>query len=157
MVESTFRAFQESTPGSLVEMKDSHLTFHYRNSDPEYGHWQALDIREHLEVLLSGRNLEFHMGDKLVEVRPKGMNKSIVFHKIDLTDYDFVQYIGSDHDIFLALKQEKYLSPDRTIIRMVVNRQPTGCQCDLEVIQRHEVDSLLQKMASVLLDSEFEP
>ena len=156
MIESTIKAFQESTPGSLIEIKDSHVTFHYRNSDPEYGRWQALEIREHLELLLTGRSLEFHMEDSLLEVRPKGMNKSIIFQRIDMSLYDFVHYIGSDHDIFLALKDMKFQSQDRTVVRMVVNRQPMGCQCDLEVLQRHEVDGVLTRMLKTILGANFQ-
>lgn len=150
LVESTFKAFQESTPGSFVELKDSHLTWHYRKSDPEYGQWQALEIREHLEVVLNGRYVEFHIGDKVVEVRPKGMNKAILFRKLDLTQFDFITYVGSDHDIFVALNKDKYMSPDRTIVRIAVNnRRPTECTCDLNVLERSEVGSLLSLMVSV--------
>lgn len=36
-VEEIFRYYTERTTGSQIEMKKSSITWHYRNSDPEWG------------------------------------------------------------------------------------------------------------------------
>jgi alpha,alpha-trehalose-phosphate synthase [UDP-forming]/trehalose-phosphatase len=104
IVESTFLAFRERTPGSLIERKESSLCWHFRSADPDFGQWQAVELREHLEALLSGRSLDIHIGNQTVEVRPQGMTKAAVLTRFpDLDQYEFVAYIGADEDIFAAL------------------------------------------------------
>jgi len=37
------QVYTESTDGSNVEAKESALVWHYRDADPDFGHWQARD------------------------------------------------------------------------------------------------------------------
>jgi hypothetical protein len=39
--------YTESTDGSNVEAKESALVWHYRDADPDFGHWQARPPRPH--------------------------------------------------------------------------------------------------------------
>lgn len=67
--------FAARTPGSLVERKRSGLAWHYRMADPEYGAVQANELKVHLASLLSNAPVEVLSGDKVVELRPHGVNK----------------------------------------------------------------------------------
>jgi trehalose 6-phosphate synthase/phosphatase len=66
------------TPGALVEEKTASLAWHYRRADPEHGVMQAQELRVHLETLFSNAPVEVITGDKVVEIRPYGVNKGVV-------------------------------------------------------------------------------
>lgn len=60
--------FTERTPGTYIEKKESSLTWHYRDADPNFGSWQAKDIQIQLEDVLSNLPLEIIQGNRMVEV-----------------------------------------------------------------------------------------
>lgn len=70
--------FAGRTPGSLVEEKRSGLAWHFRMCDPEFGAFQANELRVHLSALLTNAPVELLSGDKVVELRPHGSNKGRV-------------------------------------------------------------------------------
>jgi trehalose 6-phosphate synthase/phosphatase len=70
------RDFTDRTPGALVEEKTAGYAWHYRSSDPEYGAAQARELSVHLSALLSNSPVEILQGDKVVELRPHGIDKS---------------------------------------------------------------------------------
>jgi trehalose 6-phosphate synthase/phosphatase len=63
------------TPGSLIEVKDVALAWHYRMADPEAGARRANELRLHLTQLLSNQPVEILAGHKVVEIRPYGVHK----------------------------------------------------------------------------------
>jgi trehalose 6-phosphate synthase/phosphatase len=63
------------TPGSLIEVKDVALAWHYRMADPETGPRRANELRLHLSQLLSNQPVEILAGHKVVEIRPYGVHK----------------------------------------------------------------------------------
>lgn len=63
------------TPGSLIEVKDVALAWHYRMADPEAGPRRANELRLHLSQLLSNQPVEILAGNKVVEIRPYGVHK----------------------------------------------------------------------------------
>jgi trehalose 6-phosphate synthase/phosphatase len=65
------------TPGAFVEEKTSSLAWHYRRADPEYGAIQAQELLVHLETVFSNAPVEVIPGDKVVEIRPYGVNKAV--------------------------------------------------------------------------------
>ncbi|HEX8910360.1 MAG TPA: trehalose-phosphatase, partial [Anaeromyxobacteraceae bacterium] len=69
------REFTERTPGSVIEEKTAGLAWHYRSADPEYGSAQAKELSLHLTTLLGDAAAEILLGDKVVEVRPRGVDK----------------------------------------------------------------------------------
>ncbi len=71
-------AFTARVPGSFVEEKTASLAWHYRQVDPEFGAWQSRELRLKLCEALGSGPLEVLPGDKVVEVRPKGVNKGRV-------------------------------------------------------------------------------
>jgi trehalose 6-phosphate synthase/phosphatase len=69
------RDFAERTPGSLVEQKTAGFAWHYRAADPEFGSAQAKELMLHLSTLLTNVAVEILAGDRVIEVRPHGVNK----------------------------------------------------------------------------------
>jgi trehalose 6-phosphate synthase/phosphatase len=53
IVRPLFEHYTQRTPGSFVEEKEVNLTWHYRNADPEFGNWQANELRVNLEKIIS--------------------------------------------------------------------------------------------------------
>jgi trehalose 6-phosphate synthase/phosphatase len=74
-VLAILRDFAERTPGSLVEEKSAGLAWHHRGADPEFGAEQARELSLHLATLLSNAPVEILSGDRVLEVRPHGVNK----------------------------------------------------------------------------------
>jgi len=48
-VLAVMRHFMERTPGSFVEEGETTITWHYQDTDTDYGKWQARDLHKHLE------------------------------------------------------------------------------------------------------------
>jgi trehalose 6-phosphate synthase/phosphatase len=100
--------FVASTPGSQVEMKTASVAWHYRNAPREFGTRQAHELRMLLGDLLSNQPLEVLEGKKVIEVRLRGVSKSVVAQRVageaGLTTA--IVAIGddrTDEDLFRAL------------------------------------------------------
>jgi trehalose 6-phosphate synthase/phosphatase len=77
-VRSILQEYAARTPGALVEEKTAGLAWHYRAAEPEFGAAQAGDLLLHLATLLSNTPAEVLTGDRVVEIRPQGVNKGQV-------------------------------------------------------------------------------
>jgi trehalose 6-phosphate synthase/phosphatase len=77
-IRAILRDFTGRTPGSLVEEKTAGFTWHYRAADPEFGSAQANELALHLATLLANAPVEILQGDRVLEVRPHGVDKGIV-------------------------------------------------------------------------------
>jgi trehalose 6-phosphate synthase/phosphatase len=99
--------YASRTPASLVEEKPAGLAWHYRAADPEFGAQQANELRLHLHELLSNAPVEILAGNKVIEVRPHGVNKGqIVPGILRRHPGAFMLAIGddrTDEDLFGAL------------------------------------------------------
>ena len=62
-------------PGTLVERKTCGVAWHYRQAEPSYGEWRARELVVEVEQLLHGFQAEILTGHRVVEVRPRGVNK----------------------------------------------------------------------------------
>ncbi|KAJ1456055.1 glycosyltransferase family 20-domain-containing protein [Pelagophyceae sp. CCMP2097] len=82
VVRPIMQYFAERTPGSYIENKESSLAWHYRDADPHFGAWQAKDMQIHMEDVLANLPLEIIQGNRLVEVRHHGVNKSVVLEEV---------------------------------------------------------------------------
>jgi trehalose 6-phosphate synthase/phosphatase len=40
-----FRYYTERTPGAAIDAKETNITWHYHNADPEFGAWQASELQ----------------------------------------------------------------------------------------------------------------
>ncbi|PIA15979.1 trehalose-phosphatase, partial [Coemansia reversa NRRL 1564] len=77
-----FQHYTERTPGSFIEEKEVDIAWHYRNTDPEFGVWQANELRINLQRVLSHLPLSIVDGRKTVEVRPTKVEKAAAFRAI---------------------------------------------------------------------------
>ncbi|KAJ6470470.1 glycosyltransferase family 20-domain-containing protein [Mycena sanguinolenta] len=108
-VEEIFRYYTERTTGSVVEMKKSSITWHYRASDPEWGLFQCRQCQDLLENNLAHkRPIEVLVGKKNLEVRPIAVNKGEIVKRLlyKNPDAEFIFCAGddkTDEDMFRAL------------------------------------------------------
>ena len=166
--------FSERTPGTYIESKESSLAWHYRDADPHFGAWQAKDMQIHMEDVMSTLPLEIIQGNKLVEVRHVGVNKSLVLEEVlrqgprngyeeqvavdedNMEDFDFVLCVGddrSDEDMYQLLKSwharkgEANETPDLYNVR--IGPGATSAEFCLESVV--ELRKILRGMASISL------
>jgi trehalose 6-phosphate synthase/phosphatase len=108
-VLAILRDFAERTPGSLVEEKTASVAWHYRSADPEYGAAQAKELSLHLSTLVSNAPVQILPGDKVLEVRPHGVDKGRIARSLAANAGGaLVVAFGddrTDEDLFAALPQ----------------------------------------------------
>lgn len=96
---------------SFVEEKDFSIVWHYRNSSAEQGKLRALELSGELHDSLQHQHLEVLMGNKIIEVRNRGINKGTAIKKIlSKNAYDFIFAVGddkTDEDMFKLLRQNE--------------------------------------------------
>jgi alpha,alpha-trehalose-phosphate synthase [UDP-forming]/trehalose-phosphatase len=98
LVKPILEQVSSRTPGSFPEIKDSSLVFHYRNTDPEYGNWQANELKLHLEECFNSAPMDIIKGKKVIEIRPANVNKGIAARRlIRISNADFVFCAGDDN------------------------------------------------------------
>ncbi|WP_224361099.1 bifunctional alpha,alpha-trehalose-phosphate synthase (UDP-forming)/trehalose-phosphatase [Hyalangium versicolor] len=102
--------FSSHVPGSFVEEKTASLAWHYRQADAGYGSWQARELRLKLCDVLADSPLEVLPGDKVVEVRPRGVQKGrVVAQALEgVAPGTLVAAFGddrTDEDLFAALPE----------------------------------------------------
>ncbi|MFN3242372.1 MAG: bifunctional alpha,alpha-trehalose-phosphate synthase (UDP-forming)/trehalose-phosphatase [Planctomycetota bacterium] len=85
-VLNVLRRFAARVPGSIVETKAQSIAFHYRQVDPEYAASVVKEIRVHLTEMLSQFGATVISGNKVLEVRPMGINKGNVISRIQAED-----------------------------------------------------------------------
>ena len=109
-VRAILREFAERTPGSLVEEKTAGFAWHHRAADPEFGAAQAKELTLHLTSLLGNAPVELLPGDRVLEIRPRGVDKGLpvaqVLHRAP--DDALLVAMGddrTDEDLFAALPE----------------------------------------------------
>ncbi|KAJ2162076.1 hypothetical protein GGF46_000951 [Coemansia sp. RSA 552] len=114
-VMSIFQFYTERTAGSTIEDKETAITWHYRNADPEYGEFQAKECMNHLEdSVVSKRPVEILVGKKCLEVRPMSVNKGEIVKRLmgaRPEQWEFVVCAGddkTDEDMFRSLRAVKH-------------------------------------------------
>jgi len=104
--------YVDRTPGSFIEEKEYSLVWYYIKTDPTFGRIRALELRDSLLHLTSNLNLEVLHGEKVIEIKPTGINKGLTaYNWISQKDWDFIMAIGddwSDEDTFTTLPNSAY-------------------------------------------------
>lgn len=111
LVRPILDAYAARLPGALVEEKSASLAWHYRQVDPVLGAQQARELRLHLSEVFAQGPLEILPGDKVVEVRARGVNKGRVVGQVTegLRPGTLIVAIGddrTDEDLFAALPED---------------------------------------------------
>jgi len=81
-VLNMLQRFSTQIPGSIVEAKAKSVAFHYRQVDPEFATSVVKEIRVHLTEMLSQFGATVISGNKVLEVRPFGVNKGNVIARV---------------------------------------------------------------------------
>lgn len=100
-------AFVEKTPRSHLEVKETALAWHYRESDAWLGALRAQQLINVLVNICIQQKLQIIQGDKVVEIKSPDYNKgSEVRRQLEKKHYDFIIAMGddtTDEDMFKAL------------------------------------------------------
>jgi trehalose 6-phosphate synthase/phosphatase len=101
-----------ATPGALIEEKTSSLAWHWRMTEPELGAARADELWRRLEHELHEGPAELLAGDRVIEIRPRGVNKGNVVRQV-LAHVEppepTIVAMGddaTDEDMFRALPEE---------------------------------------------------
>ncbi|KAJ1721086.1 Trehalose-6-P synthase/phosphatase complex synthase subunit [Coemansia erecta] len=144
-----FQHYTERTPGSFIEEKEIDITWHYRNTDPEFGLWQANELKMNLERVLAHLPLTIVNGNKTVEVRPSRVDKAYALRTIrrdlEKVDVGFVLGIGDgkgDEGVFNYLSAE---FPSDMLVTSTVGRKSTQAKYYLP-----NVDSVLAILSKLV-------
>jgi trehalose 6-phosphate synthase/phosphatase len=109
-VRPLLEEFSERVPGSFVEEKSASLAWHYRQVESEFGAWQARELRLHLADTFGSGPVEVLNGDKVVEVRPRGVHKGRVVGPVLETAAPGALVVAmgddrTDEDLFASLPE----------------------------------------------------
>jgi trehalose 6-phosphate synthase/phosphatase len=74
-IRSSLEFYVDRTPGSFIEEKSYSLVWHYRKSDPELGVYRAIELKDELTSLVANLDLEILEGNKVIEIKNRGINK----------------------------------------------------------------------------------
>jgi trehalose 6-phosphate synthase/phosphatase len=112
IINSTMERYVAKCPNSFVEHKEYSLAWHYRKADAFLCEKKAAELHEELLKHTLNLNLEVIRGNKVIEVRNKGIHKGkAVEIKLTTADYDFILCIGddrTDEDMFEVLANIPY-------------------------------------------------
>jgi trehalose 6-phosphate synthase/phosphatase len=110
-VHNIMEMFVRRCPQTFVEEKEFSLVWHYRNADKEQGELRAQELVSELTDFIRNGHLQVLSGNKIVEVRNRGIDKGTAIKKILRgTDYDFIFAVGddkTDEDMFKTLVGKK--------------------------------------------------
>ncbi|MBN9688065.1 MULTISPECIES: bifunctional alpha,alpha-trehalose-phosphate synthase (UDP-forming)/trehalose-phosphatase [unclassified Corallococcus] len=107
-VKSVLDTFAARVTGSFVEEKTASLAWHYRKVDAEFGALQARELRLLLYEKFSQEPMHILPGDRVVEVRPRGVNKGRVVPEVLKEEAPDVRVVAlgddvTDEDLFAAV------------------------------------------------------
>ncbi|GMU02914.1 bifunctional alpha,alpha-trehalose-phosphate synthase (UDP-forming)/trehalose-phosphatase [Corallococcus caeni] len=107
-VKPVLDAFAARVTGSFVEEKTASLAWHYRRVDAEFGALQARELRLLLFEKFSQEPMHILPGDRVVEVRPRGVNKGRVVSEVLKQEAPDVRVLAlgddvTDEDLFAAV------------------------------------------------------
>lgn len=106
-LQSILQMFVDKTPRSRLEVKETALAWHYRESDAWLGTLRAQQLVNVLISICTRQKLQILQGNKVIEIKSPDYNKgSEVNRLLSNKRYDFVIAMGddtTDDDMFQAL------------------------------------------------------
>ena len=128
------------TAGSELEEKDFSLVWHYRHVSPNLAYVRKEELKRKLRAALTTNDIGVFDGRKIVEIKPKRMNKGVIVSDlVAKNDWDFILAIGDDYtdeDMFIALPADAY--------SINVGKQTTNAR-----FQLNYVDEVLELIKSL--------
>ncbi|KAA8495657.1 Alpha,alpha-trehalose-phosphate synthase UDP-forming A [Porphyridium purpureum] len=76
--------FTERTPGSVLDQKQYSISWFFQNADPQFGSWQAFELKETLAEMCSSRDVELIIDEektltlKPIEAKKTGAVKRVI-------------------------------------------------------------------------------
>lgn len=80
-VKEIMQSYTEKTDVAFIEEKESMIVWNYKDSDPEFGNWQAKELTSHLEHVFCNLPIEIVQGKRCLEVVPNQLKK-VLLHSI---------------------------------------------------------------------------
>lgn len=111
IVELFMEKYAAKTPGAFVEMKEHAAVWHYRNASSYYAQKNLVTLKRVLNRVARDHGLEVRSGNKILEVKPRGVNKGVAALGLMQEAPDFILCIGDDYtdeDMFKALPTTSY-------------------------------------------------
>lgn len=106
-IEELMERYVARCPNSFIEKKEFSIAWHYRNSDFAQSGLRARELYNELVHRTFHSSLNILNGNKVIEVRTKGINKGTAIEKVVSENaYDFILSIGddqTDEDMFKKL------------------------------------------------------
>ena len=109
-VNALFQEFVDQCPGSFIETKSFSLAWHYRNAEQSQGAILATQILEQLAQKARSLNIDVIDGNKVIEVKNRGISKGEAIKPLLKKDFDFILACGddtTDEDMFRELKDSE--------------------------------------------------
>jgi trehalose 6-phosphate synthase/phosphatase len=110
-VQQIMKKYERRCAHSFIEEKEFSMVWHYRNAIPEHGKLRASELMAELNDFSSNKYLQVVSGNKIVEIRNRGIDKGAATQKIlAKKNYDFILAIGDDNtdeDMFKVLAGKK--------------------------------------------------
>lgn len=110
-VELQMEKYAALTPGAFVEMKHHSAVWHYRKATPYHAQKYLIILKRVLAKTAKKYGLEVRSGNKILEVKPSGINKGSAALSQLTGNPDFVLAIGDDYtdeDMFTVLPVTAY-------------------------------------------------
>lgn len=111
-VKPILKEFVALTPGSELEEKDFSFVWHYRQVQPNLAYVRKEALKTKLRGALRTEDIGIYEGQKIIEVKPKRMNKGVAVAELaSKNKWDFILAIGDDYtdeDMFLAMPGQAY-------------------------------------------------
>lgn len=107
----TLTSLSEKFDGSMVEIKDQSVAWHYRNA-PEISVREIEQLKNHFTPWLEANELQLLEGSKVLEIKHASFNKGTVVQQfLSLMKDAFMLAIGddrTDEDIFRSIPSQAY-------------------------------------------------
>jgi trehalose 6-phosphate synthase/phosphatase len=134
--------YAERTPGASVEEKDFSLVWHYRGVAPELAYMRNTNLKHDLRLLLNGSGIGIYEGNKIIEIKPSTIRKSIKAQEvIRLTNPDFIMCAGDDYtdeDMFKAMPDSAW----------TIKVGPGASQAKYHIASVDDMVALLSRLAT---------
>jgi trehalose 6-phosphate synthase/phosphatase len=103
--------YTRKTPKSFVEVKESTLVWHYRQSSPYSSQKNLVILKRLLKPIARANDLTLSNGNKILEIKAREANKGLAIMHWLKPGYDFVLALGdddTDEDMFASLPLDTY-------------------------------------------------